>query len=306
MNHPRIVVLSGPTASGKTSLSLELARTFDMEIVNADSMQVYRRFDIGTAKLAREEREEIPHHLIDVADPDEQYNAGRYVEEAETAIADIASRGKTPLVVGGTGMYLRALLRGLDPMPSDPAVRAALDRRWEEEGAAVLHAELCRIDPETASRVHSADRHRVVRALEIAAVGGIPAGCARSSWTCARKRYESLFLVLWPDREELYRNIDVRTERMFQAGLVNEVRELLDSGYDRELKPMKSLGYRQAVAHLLDALPLAEAAESTKRDTRRYAKRQLTWLSAEPESVRLIPETATRREAARLLNMFLS
>jgi len=305
MNCPRIVVLSGPTASGKTTLALELACAFDMEIVNADSMQVYRRFDIGTAKPTLDERKGIPHHLIDVADPDEPYNAGRYVEDAEAAIGDIVSRGKTPLVVGGTGMYLRALLRGLDPMPSDPAVRAALDRRWEEEGGAILHAELSRIDPETASRVHSSDRHRVVRALEIAAVGGIPAGCARSSWTCAGKRYESLFLVLWPDRKELYRNIDVRTERMFQSGLVNEVQGLLDSGYGRELKPMKSLGYRQAVAHLLDALPLAEAAESTKRDTRRYAKRQLTWLSAEPESVRLAPEAALLREAKRRINMFL-
>lgn len=305
MNRPRIVVLSGPTASGKTDLALELAHAFDMEIVNADSMQVYRRFDIGTAKPTLEERKGVPHHLIDVSDPDEPYNAGRYVKEAETAVSGIISRGKTPLVVGGTGMYLRALLRGLDPMPSDPDVRAALDRRWEEEGGAALHAELFRIDPETASKVHSSDRHRVIRALEIAAVGGITASRARSSWACARKRYESLFLVLWPDREELYRNIDARTERMFKAGLVNEVQGLLDSGYSRELKPMQSLGYRQAVARLLDALPLDKAVESTKRDTRRYAKRQMTWLSAEPESVRLAPEAASRLEAARLVNMFL-
>ncbi|MCL1926583.1 MAG: tRNA (adenosine(37)-N6)-dimethylallyltransferase MiaA [Syntrophorhabdaceae bacterium] len=305
MSHPRIVVLSGPTASGKTGLALELSREFGMEIVSADSMQVYRRFDIGTAKPTREEREGVPHHLIDVADPDEPYNVGKYVEEAETAIAGIVSRGKTPLVVGGTGMYLRALLRGLDPMPSDPAVRAALDRSWEEEGGDILYAELSRVDPETASRVHPSDRHRVVRALEIAAIGGIPAGRARSSWACASKKYESLFLVLWPYREELYRNIEARTERMFQAGLVNEVSELLEAGYDRELKPMRSLGYRQAAAHLLDALPLTEAVESTKRDTRRYAKRQLTWLSAEPESIRIAPESALRREAVRLVNMFL-
>ncbi|MCL2103134.1 MAG: tRNA (adenosine(37)-N6)-dimethylallyltransferase MiaA [Syntrophorhabdaceae bacterium] len=305
MNYPRIVILSGPTASGKTKIALELAQTFGMEIVNADSMQVYRRFDIGTAKPTPEERGKVPHHIIDVADPDEHYNAGRYVEEAEAAIADIASRGKTPLVVGGSGMYLRALLRGLDPMPSDPAVRAALDRRWEEEGGAVLYAELTRIDPASALKIHCADRLRVIRALEIAEVGGIPAGLARSSWSGAGKKRESLFLVLWPDRGKLYRNIDARSEKMFQSGLIDEVRGLLESGCDRELKPMQSLGYRQAAAHLLDAFPLAEALESTKRDTRRYAKRQLTWFSAESEAVRLLHEAEPVREAARLVNMFL-
>ena len=305
MSRQRIVVLSGPTASGKTDLAMELAESFSMEIVNADSMQVYRRFDIGTAKPSPEERRKIPHHLIDVAEPDEPYNAGRYVEEASAVIADIASRGKTPLVVGGTGMYLRALLRGLDPAPSDPAVRAALNQRWEEDGAFALHAELSRIDPETASKVHFADRHRVVRALEIAAVSGIPAYRKRCAWSSAVKRYESCFLVLWPDREELYRRIDVRAEKMFHAGLVNEVLELLESGFGRELKPMQSLGYRQAVAHILDGLPLVEAIELTKRDTRRYAKRQLTWLSAETEIARLADEDA-KVKAARLLNMFLS
>jgi tRNA dimethylallyltransferase len=301
----RIIVLSGPTASGKTGLALGLARAFPMEIVNADSMQVYRRLDIGTAKATRAEREGIPHHLVDVADPDEPYNAGRYVEEAETAIAAIVSRGKIPLIVGGTGMYLRALLRGLDPMPSDPAVRSALDRRWEEEGGAALHAELARIDPETASRVHPADRHRVVRALEIAAVGGVPAGKARSAWTSTRKRHASLFLALWPDRGELYRRIDARTEEMFRAGLVDEVRGLLRRGYGRDLKPMRGLGYRQAVSHLLDGVPLPQAVESTKRDTRRYAKRQLTWLSTEPELVRLDPGNAPAAAGERV-NMFLS
>ena len=305
MSRQRIVILSGPTASGKTDLAMKLAESFSMEIVNADSMQVYRRFDIGTAKPSPEERKKIPHHLIDVAEPDEPYNAGRYVEEASAAIVDIASRGKTPLVVGGTGMYLRALLRGLDSAPSDPVVRAELDRRWEEEGGHALHAELSRIDPETASRVHFADRHRVVRALEIVAVSGVPAGRKRCAWSSAVKRYESCFLALWPDRKELYQRIDIRAERMFQAGLVDEVLELLESGYGRDLKPMQSLGYRQAVAHLLDGLPLAEAIELTKRNTRKYAKRQLTWLSAETEIVRLVHDDA-KGKAAHLIDMFLS
>ena len=305
MTASRIIVLSGATASGKTDLALRLARAFPMEIVNADSMQVYRLLDIGTAKATRAQREEIPHHLVDVADPDEPYNAGRYVDEAEQAIDGIVSRGKVPLVVGGTGMYLRALLRGLDPMPADPAVRAALDRRWEEEGGPALHAELARVDPETASRVHPADRLRVVRALEIAAVGGVPAGRARSAWASGCSRRESLFLALWPGREELYRRIDARTEQMFRMGLVNEVRNLLSMGYGRDLKPMRGLGYRQAVSHLLDGVPLPQAVESTMRDTRRYAKRQLTWLSAEPELVRLPPGNAPE-EAAEQVIKFLS
>lgn len=305
MTAPRIIVLSGPTASGKSDLAMALARAFPAEIVNADSMQVYRFLDIGTAKPSPGERAEIPHHLIDVADPDEPYNAGRYVADADRAISGIVSRGKVPLVVGGTGMYIRALLRGLDPAPSDPAVRAGLDRRWAEEGGEALHAELARVDPETAARVHPSDRLRVVRALEISRVAGIPAGTSRSAWAAGRDRYRSLFLALWPVREALYRRIDARTEGMFRKGLVNEVRRLLDMGYGRELKPMGGLGYRQAVAHLLDGIPLAEAVESTKRDTRRYAKRQLTWLAAEPGLVRVDPAGGAD-EVFRRVNMFLS
>ncbi len=305
MTAPRIIVLSGPTASGKSDLAMALARAFPVEIVNADSMQVYRFLDIGTAKPSPDERAEVPHHLIDVADPDEPYNAGRYVADADRAISGIVSRGKAPLVVGGTGMYIRALLRGLDPAPADPAVRAELARRWEEEGGGALHAELARVDPDTAARVHPSDRLRVVRALEIAKVAGIPAGRSRTSWAADRGRYRPLFLALWPGREALYRRIDARTEGMFRKGLVNEVRRLLDMGYGRELKPMGGLGYRQAVAHLLDGVPLAEAVESTKRDTRRYAKRQLTWLAAEPGLVRVAPEGAPE-EVSRRVNMFLS
>jgi tRNA dimethylallyltransferase len=305
MTLPGIIVLSGPTASGKSDLALSLAKVFPLEIVNADSLQVYRHFDIGTAKPTREERAAVPHHLIDVADPDEPYNAGRYIADADKAVAEIVSRGNVPLVVGGTGMYLRALLRGLDPVPADPAVRAALDRRWEEEGGGVLHAELAVIDPETAARVHPADRLRIVRALEIARIAGVPAGRTRSAWTAARERYRSLFLAMWPGRELLYRRIDLRTEGMFMAGLIEEVRNILDMGYGRQVKPLGGLGYRQAVAHLLDRVPLTEAVESTKRDTRRYAKRQLTWLGAEPGLERIEPEGAFR-EAVRKINMFLS
>jgi len=183
MTAGRLVVLSGPTASGKSSLALALARVFPLEIVNADSLQVYRRFDIGTAKPSPAERAEVPHHLIDVADPDEPYDAGRYVREATRSVGEIRARGKVPLVVGGTGMYIRAMLRGLDPFPPDPRVREELSGRWEAEGGAALHAELARIDPETAAKVHPSDRPRVLRALEIAAVAGIPPSRARAAWS---------------------------------------------------------------------------------------------------------------------------
>ncbi|MGE5283537.1 MAG: tRNA (adenosine(37)-N6)-dimethylallyltransferase MiaA [Actinomycetota bacterium] len=301
----KTVVLSGPTASGKSALALALAREFPVEIVNADSLQVYRRFDIGTAKPTVAERGEVPHHLIDVADPDEPYDAGRYVREAERAIGGIRLRGRVPMVVGGTGMYIRALLRGLDPLPSDLRVREVLSRRWEAEGGAALHAELARIDPETSAKVHPSDRHRVLRALEIAAVAGIPPSRARAAWSSARSRRGCLFLALWPDRETLYRAIDARTEEMFRRGLVEEVRGLLAGGCGRTLKPMMALGYRHAAAHLLDGIPLQETIEAVKRDTRRYAKRQMTWLSSEPDLVRIVPGGAFR-PPSEIVRMYLS
>jgi len=305
MTAGRLVVLSGPTASGKSSLALALACEFPLEIVNADSLQVYRRFDIGTAKPTAAERSEVPHHLIDVADPDEPYDAGRYVREAERAIGEIRGRGKVPMLVGGTGMYIRALLRGLDPLPSDPRVREELSIRWEAEGGAALHAELARIDPEMSAKVHPSDRLRILRALEIAAVGGIPPSRARTAWSPGGTVRHCLFLALWPDRETLYGRIDARTEEMFRRGLAEEVRGLLAGGLDRSLKPMMALGYRHAVSHLLDGVPLSETIEAVKRDTRRYAKRQVTWLSSEPNLVHIVPDDVSR-PAAETVRMYLS
>jgi len=305
MTAGRLIVLSGPTASGKSALALALAHEFPVEIVNADSLQVYRHFDIGTAKPTAAERSEVSHHLIDVADPGEPYDAGRYVRDAERAIGEIRARGKVPMLVGGSGMYIRALLRGLDPLPSDPRVREELSRRWEEEGGAALHATLARIDPVTSAKVHPADRLRILRALEIAAVAGIPPSRARASWSTADARHGCLFLALWPDREALYRGIDARTEEMFRRGLLEEVRGLLDRGFDRSLKPMMALGYRHATAHLLDGVPLSETIEAVKRDTRRYAKRQVTWLSSEPELVPVVSGEAGR-DPSETVRIYLS
>jgi tRNA dimethylallyltransferase len=301
----RLLVLSGPTASGKSALALALAREFPLEIVNADSLQVYRRFDIGTAKPTAAERGEVPHHLIDVAEPDEPYDAGRYVRDAERAIGEIRARGRHPMLVGGSGMYIRALLRGLDPLPSDARVRDEISRRWDEEGGAALHAELASIDPETSAKVHPSDRVRVLRALEIAAVTGIPPSRARAAWRSGEARHGCLFLALWPDRDALYGRIDARTEEMFRRGLVDEVRGLLATGFARSLKPMMALGYRHAAAHLLDGVPLSGTIEAVKRDTRRYAKRQATWLSTEPGLVRIAPG-GTSLAPRDVVRMYLS
>ncbi len=284
MEENRIIVVSGPTASGKTALALHLARTLPLEIVNADSLQVYRGMDIGTAKPADSERREVPHHLVDIVDPDEEYNAGRFVADAEEAIRGIRARGNFPLVVGGTGMYIRALLRGLDPLPSDAAVRAALARRYELEGSDALFAELRAIDPASASAIHPADRVRLLRALEVAAVAGGPPSMLKRRWAGSGGKFRILFMAISLERKELYDRIDARVDDMFRKGLVGEVRELLANGYGPNLKPMKALGYRQVVSHLSGALSLSGAVEQTKRDTRRYAKRQTTWLAREPDA----------------------
>jgi len=304
MGDNRILVLSGPTASGKTAIALSLARAFPLEIVSADSMQVYRGMDIGTAKPTPAQRAEVPHHLVDVADPDEKFSAGRFVAEAEEAIRDIREKGRLPLVAGGTGMYIRSLLRGLDALPADPVVRARLTRRWEEDGGKALYAELRRIDPVSAAKIHPSDRVRIVRSLEVAEISGEPASGRKASWASGGSRYRVLFLVLSIEREELYRRIDRRVEEMFRAGLVEEVNGLLARGYGRDLASMRALGYRHVLSHLLDGISRDQAVDQMKRDTRRYAKRQVTWLSGETGVVRL-PEGRMSEAAAEEARKFL-
>ncbi len=307
MSREPLVVLSGPTASGKSALALALCRRFPLEIVNADSVQVYRGLDIGSAKPSPRDRAEVPHYLVDVADPGEGYSAGRFVREAQDAIRRIRRRDRVPLVVGGTGMYLRALLRGLDPLPSDPRVRDALRKRWDREGGEGLYRELARVDPATAERVHPADRVRVLRALEIAEAAGVPASALRSSWSSGGARFRLLFLALRvPDRDLLYRRIDDRVETMLREGLREEVRSLLARGYRPGQTALRALGYRHLLSHLVDGTPLARAVEEMKRDTRRYAKRQLTWLSSEPGVVWIDAGAEAEEEAAALVGRFLS
>ncbi len=281
------LVLVGPTAIGKTDLSLTLARRYGCEIVSVDSMQVYRYMDIGTAKASAAERTEIPHHLIDVVDPDEPYDSASFAEDGLLAIRNIHSRGKIPLLTGGTGLYLKALLGGVFPgVPGDAAIRQRLKERMFAEGALKLHEELMACDRISATRVHPNDTQRLLRALEVFHVSGVP----WSEHICRHKKQveglvftNTLHLGLTIDRANLYQRINRRCEIMLDSGLEEEVRQLLGRGYDRTLKPFGSIGYRHIINYIEGHWSREETERLFARDTRRYAKRQYTWFSKIPD-----------------------
>lgn len=289
MKASRLLVITGPTASGKSALALEVAERVGGELVSADSQQVYRYFDVGTAKPSSDDLSRVPHHLISVADPHEQFSAARFAAEADAAIRDIVSRGRVPIVVGGTGLYLRFLLHGVVPAPpADKDLRTRLEAEAEREGRHALHARLSQIDPETAARVQPADLVRIVRALEIHALTGRTASDFRRAHAFSEDRYDHVFVALDPPREALFRAIDRRTRAMFdEQGLVEEVRALVERGY-REAPPMGSVGYVQALALLEGRLSREEAIADAAKQTRHYAKRQWTWFRREP-GVRFVP-----------------
>jgi tRNA dimethylallyltransferase len=272
----------GPTGVGKTALAVALAAEWPVEAVSVDSRQVYRRMDIGTGKPTPAERQRLSHHLIDVVEPDEVFDAARFARAAAAAIADIRGRGRWPLLVGGTGLYLRALLHGLAPLPpADLGLRRQLRAEAATQGRAALHRRLAELDPATAARLHPRDLVRVTRALEIVLVTGTPASAV---FRGARRRsagspYRVLTVGLTMGREGLYRVLDARVERMLSAGLLGEVEGLLAAGFGPELPAMQGIGYRHLAAVLGQRTTLAEATRTMKRDTRRYAKRQWTWFA---------------------------
>ncbi len=290
---PPLIVLVGPTAVGKTGLAIQLAETFSCEIISVDSMQVYRYMDIGTAKPTPAERKDIPHHLLDVADPDEDYNVARFVEDATAAIAAIRERGRWPLLVGGTGLYLKGLLNGLfvqqppAKAPDASRIRNHLKARLKEEGRLHLYQELCRCDPLSAARIHPNDSRRLLRALEIFQSTGIPWSShlekQRQRTTTGKQRQNTLKLGLTCDRKELYQRIDQRVDDMVRQGFRNEVRELLDRGFHGNLKSMQSIGYRHMVNFLEGNWTWEQTLMLLARDTRRYAKRQYTWFNRDQE-----------------------
>jgi tRNA dimethylallyltransferase len=288
---PKIVVIAGPTASGKTSLSVELARVFNAEIISADSMQIYRWMDIGTAKPTEEERKGVPHHLMDVADPDEPFNAARYRSLAQSVATEVISQGKLCLVVGGTGLYIKSFLQGLfECPPATRELRQSLHLEWESDGGAVLYKKLEFLDPETAGRTHPHDRVRILRALEIIELTKRRPSELVREHRFGERSFDALKFFLNVERKRLVQRIDERSVEMMHRGLITETEALLRKGYSAHLKPMEAIGYRHAVRYLNGEYTLEQAISSLQRDTRRYAKRQLTWFRKEPEYVWLDPE----------------
>jgi tRNA dimethylallyltransferase len=280
----KIVIILGPTASGKTELALRLAERFGGEIVNADSMQVYRGMDIGTAKPPPELLSRVPHHLMDLSDPDGDFSASDFRREASRVIADIHGRGRNVFLVGGTGLYIKALLRGLADTPSGGgSVRKQLEEEAGSLGGSALLARLAEVDPETAGRLHPNDLVRIIRALEVWLQTGSPISRFRSDHRFGGDYYDCLKIGIRLERGELYQRIEQRVDRMISEGLVREVAGLLSAGFTPGLKPLRSIGYKEICAHLAGEMPLDDAVRLIKRDSRRYAKRQLTWLARDDE-----------------------
>ena len=280
----KILVVCGPTASGKSDLALRLAHAVDAEIVNADSMQIYRGLDIGTAKPSPDQRNEIRHHLIDVADPDQPFTAADYSAAADAAIRDIVGRGRRVVVVGGTGLYIRALVKGLVDSPSGAGeLRQELQDEADRIGNAAMLERLRQVDPELAAGLHPNNLVRIIRALEVHRLTGIPLSRYQKEHAFATRRYDALQIGISVDRGLLYTRIDERVDRMLRAGLLKEVGALLAAGFGRELKSIRSIGYKEAAAHLHGELSAEEAVTLIKRDTRHYAKRQLTWFRGDPD-----------------------
>ena len=273
-----IVIVLGPTAAGKSRVAVDLALRFGGEVINGDSIQVYRGFDIGTDKPTPESRRGVRHHLIDIVGPEVQFTAADFVREALGAARGIASRGRLPLIAGGTGLYIKALVDGLFPGPGrDPAVRASLEAAAREEGLDALFRRLEAVDPEYARKIRSRDRIRIIRALEVHAATGLPLSEHFRRTESPVKGRNVLRLGLRLDRESLYRRIDERVDRMFERGLVEEVRGLLERGVPEDAPPFRALGYSHVQKHLRGEIGRDEAKSLTKLDTRHYAKRQMTW-----------------------------
>lgn len=282
--HPPVLALVGPTAIGKTALSLDLAEEFNCEIVSVDSMQVYRYMDIGTAKITRDEMRGIPHHLLDIVSPDEDYDAARFVRDAAKVIAEISGRQRIPLLVGGTGLYLKSLTEGLFSLiPEDKQIKKDLQIRISRDGCSKLHEELAGYDPLSAARIHVNDAVRIIRGLEIFLASGVPWSTHLSNQKKnggKRAVQNILQIALNCDRTILYDRINLRSSLMLDLGFELEVRQLLQMGYGREHKAMNSIGYRHMLDYLDGNCPLDEMLELLRRDTRRYAKRQYTWFRA--------------------------
>ena len=280
-----IICIAGPTASGKTALAVELAKELNGEVVSCDSMQVYKRMDIGTAKPTEEEMQGIPHHMIDVAEPDEDFSVSRYCCLAAPIVDDIVARGKTAVIAGGTGLYMDSLIRGntFAPFPST-GVREKLEAQADSEGMEEMLSRLSSIDPEAAARLHLSDRKRIIRALEVYLETGQTITEHNRKTQLIPPKYTPLWLGLdFDDRAELYRRIDRRVDLMLEMGLISEIQGLLASGIPPRCTAMQAIGYKEFVNALNGEETIAQAAEEVKKASRHYAKRQLTWFRRNPK-----------------------
>lgn len=302
---PRVLVITGPTATGKTAVALSLARALGGELIGADSVQVYRGFDIGSAKPSIEELGGVRHHLIDVVDPDAPFDAARYATMADEAIDAVAQRGRVPIVVGGTGLWIRALLRGLVSLPQpDPEIRARLDAEAAELGAPALHARLVGIDPVAARAIHPNDQLRIVRALEVHEQTGERIGELRERHALGAPRYEAFVVVLDRERDALYAAIRSRITEMLARGWIDEVRALRER-WGPDVRAMQAVGYREVLAHVEGQIDAAELETAAYKSTRIYTRRQRTWWANEDVQLRATAEQARDDETRRAIDAFL-
>ncbi|MCU0598318.1 MAG: tRNA (adenosine(37)-N6)-dimethylallyltransferase MiaA [Desulfobacterales bacterium] len=304
MRKEKVVVICGPTGIGKTSLSLTMAGEFHGAIVGADSMQIYQYMDVGTAKPSLEERSRVPHFVMDIIPPDTPFDAAAYARLARESILKIGAQGRIPFIVGGTGFYIKALLHGLfDAQPSVPEVRQRLKEDAASLGSACVYERLAHCDPAAAARIHPNDTYRVIRALEIFEISGKPMSEFQKAHGFGDSPYEAIKIGLLIPRAQLYERIDLRVDQMIDEGLLNEVQHLLEMGFSPELRPMQALGYRHMVDYLLGRTSWDETIHILKRDTRRYAKRQLTWFQNEPDVIWKSPDAPGEIKA--LIRRFL-
>ena len=310
----QIVVICGPTASGKTALSIALAKAFDGEVVSADSMQIYRRMDIGTAKPTKQEMDGVPHHMLDVAEPGEAYSVSRYVEEATACVEDILARGKLPIVCGGTGLYIDGLIRGTDYQPAgtDNGIREQLEEEWEAQGAEEMMARLAAVDPDSAARLHLSDKRRILRALEVYLATGETITAHNARTKAIPPRYEAVMIGLNTEpRQILYDRIDRRVGVMLEQGLLQEVQSLLEDGL-LEGTAAQAIGYKELLAYFRGEMTLEAAADLIRQKSRNYAKRQLTWFRRDervkwivynaPEAAQAVLQEATNYLTQTLYN----
>ncbi len=303
MKKTPLLVITGPTSTGKTALAIKIAQVLNGEIISADSMQIYRYMDIGTAKPTIEERKGIPHYMLDIVYPDEEYNVALFQKQAMKTIEDISKRGRLPILAGGTGLYINSIIYPMDfsDAEKDPEYRNYLKKRLKENGVLWLHNQLKKVDLKSAERLHPNDTRRIIRALEIYHLTGKPMTAFHQNYKEIEPPYDLLLYGLTMERQILYERINLRVDCMIEAGLVDEVRGLLKKGYTKDLVSMQGLGYKEIVAYLKGLVTLNEAIEVLKRNTRRFAKRQLTWFRREKQIKWLYADKQTTEQLAEQL-----